>query len=597
MHLVLNQAGVWQLLLLNASIRISAAVRSSIACVGAVLLLLPLDYFRLSSTGIHIDDLLYASDLHFIGILVFVPVLQTGYFLLRFLGAFAGRMHGAGGFFTGVSLFLLIQPAASVVASVLSPGLHWSIAPVVALLVGLAAAFPLMALVPDLRGENAPLLTISSALAWIFSERPDDSMLLSVLDLKDRIVLACAFYMWLQMRRRLHRSPVYMPFQPGIRSQLIVAAMALGSAVLAVVDSTNITWTVALFLFLSWLLTARFLPGSHVNQSSSHLAQLLLLAYVLGGVSFLHLLRLPEEAPAVSSRLLRSYSTAGRLLLNLGVLLDADYDGNSRWPGQDPDDQDPCVRKDGLNRCRRLTRFVPEPAEPRILLVTRLASVRASEDGGVSIFLASNRPEEALLSIARAADGLAVSTGLHGDSVFSQLSESGYRTICIFVGLKRPYASKLNHGCQVFLEMETEEAALAAVRRYEEKRTFAWIHTETGEPAARPELAGYALHEVRLDMHRQAGIYEARGTAAVPLLSSEVLPAIFGQGTRPATDAIDIRHLEIGAPWAMRSLGIDSAKFLQSIRYSPQTGDGSLARKTTEAYTGAANVSGAGDVP
>lgn len=596
MHLVLNQAGIWQLFLLNASIRFSAAVRSSLACVGAVLLLLPLDYFRLSSTGFHFDDLLYASDLHFIGILVFVPVLQAGYFLLRFLGAFAGRMHGAGGFFTGVSLFLLIQPAASVVASVLSPGLHWSIAPIAVLLVGLAAAFPLMALVPDLRGENAPLLTISSALAWIFSERPDSSMLLSLLDLKDRVFLACALYLWLQMRRRLHRSPVYTPFQPGVRSQLIVAAMALGSGILAVVDSTNITWTATLFLLLSWLFTARFLPGSHVNQSSSRLAQMLLLAYVLGGVSFLHLLRLPEEAPAISSRLLRSYSTAGRLLLNLGVLLDADYDGNSRWPGQDPDDQDPCVRKDGLNRCRRLTRYVPEPADSRILLVTRLASL-GSSGPGAPMFLASNRMEEALLSIARAADGLAISTGLHGDSVFSQLSESGYRTICIFVGLKRPYASKLNHGCQVFLEMETEEAALAAVRRYEEKRTFAWIHTEASEPAARPELAGYVLHEVGLDMHRQAGIYEARGSTAAPLLSSDLLPVIFGQGARPATDAMDIRHLDIGGPWAMRILGIDSAKFLQSVRYSPRTGDGSLARKITEAYTGAATVSGPGDVP
>lgn len=598
MHLVLNQAGAWQLLLLNASIRFSATVQSSIACIAAAVLLLPLDYIRLSSTGFHFDDLLYASDLHFISILVLLPALQIGYFLLRFLGAMAGRLHGAGGFLTGVSLFLLIQPAASVAASVLLPGLHWSIAPVAVLLVGLLAAFPLIALVPDLRGENAPLLTLSSGLAWIFSDHPDDSILNSVFDLRDRLVLACAFYLWLQIRRRLHRSPVYTPFAPSLRSQIIIGASIAVLAVLAILDSAT-TWIVSLFLLLSWLFTARFLPGrAQQNQSAGRLAQLLLLAYVLGGLSFLHILRLPEEAPAVSSRLLRSQSTSGRILLNLAVFFDNDFDGNSRWPGQDPEDQDPCIRKDGLNRCRRLTRFSPEPAAARILLVSRMADLsQRSDSSETAFFLASNRAEEALLSIARAADGLSVSSGQQGDSVFSQLSEQGYRTICIFVGLKHPYAARLNHGCQVFLEVDNEETAFASVRRYEEKRTFAWIHSEAAASVAPSPLPGYQMHQLELDLHRQTGLYKGDRSAAAPLLSSDVLPVILGQEGRHVEDAADIRHMEIGAPWVFKLLGLDASRFMQSVRYSRRSPDGSLTRKTTEAYTGASNVSGPGDVP
>jgi hypothetical protein len=105
MHLVLSQAGVWQLLLLHVSIRFSAAIRSSVASFAAVLVLLPLDLFRLSTTGLHFRDLLYASEIHVVAILLALPLLQASYFLLRVLAAFSSRLPGAGGFLAGVSLF------------------------------------------------------------------------------------------------------------------------------------------------------------------------------------------------------------------------------------------------------------------------------------------------------------------------------------------------------------------------------------------------------------------------------------------------------------------------------------------------------------
>jgi hypothetical protein len=598
MHLVLSQAGVWQLLLLHVSIRFSAAIRSSVASFAAVLVLLPLDLFRLSTTGLHFRDLLYASEIHVVAILLALPLLQASYFLLRVLAAFSSRLPGAGGFLAGVSLFLMIQPAAGAASLLLLPELHWSIASLASLIVGLLIAFPLMALIPDLRGENAPLLTISSILAWLLSEHPQSSMWLAAVDLRDRVVLVVAFYLWLQIRRRLHRSPVYAPFTVSRKSQMIVGLLCLAFAAAAILDSHVALWSSALFLLLSWMFTARFLPGETGGKTTSRASQILLLAYLAGVAAVLHLAQLPDDAPAVSSRLLRSNSASGRMLLNTAVLLDGDYDGNSRWPGQDPDDRDPCLRRDGLNRCRRTARFIPEPAEPRILLVTRLLDSQAhrvTAEGG--LYLASNRMEEVLMSIVRARDGYSVFTSSAGESAFAQMTESGYRTICVFVSVSERYAASLTHGCQVFLEFSDEESAWKAVQQYEERMTFAWIHSEVPAGSlALDELKDYSVHNVWLDVRSQSGQYMARGKHA-PALSSEVLAAILGQEFAPRSEVVDVRHMTIEPPAAIRVLGIDPRRFVQSVRYAPRPGVEILERRTIEAYTGALETSGLWDIP
>lgn len=597
MHLVLNQAGVWQLLTLHASLRVSAAIRSSLACVAAVLVLVPLDLFRLSATGFHVRDLVYAAELHAAAILLSLPFLQAAYFLLRALAALTGRLPGAAGFLTGVSLFLLIQPSSGAASAVLFPDLHWSVAALAALAAGLIVAVPLMALIPELRGENAPLLTIGALLAWLGSEHSQSSLLAAAMDLRDRIILVVAFYLWFQIRRRLHRSPVYTPFTASRTSQIIVFALCVACAAASFLDSSVSLWSFALFLLLSWLFTARFLPGS-AGGSAGRAAQLLLLAYLAGGAAFLHLAHFADDASAVSSRMLRSNSLSGRLLLNAGVFLDGDFDGNSRWPGQDPDDRDPCLRRDGVNRCRRVPRFTPEPVGQRILLVTRLLGDRAEAvPAQGALYLASNRVEEVLLSIVRSMDGYSVHAGAAGESPFALMSEAGYRTICIFVDAGKKYAANLTHGCQVFLEVPDEQSAWKAVSQYEEKMTFVWIHSETQVNAiALDEMPGYAVHNVWLDVKRQSGQYMARQTRA-PALSSEVLPAMFEQEFAPRSEIVDIRHMAVDPPAAIRLLGIDPKRFIQSVRYAPRPGVEVFERKTVEGYTGALETSGLWDIP
>ncbi|HNJ06098.1 MAG TPA: hypothetical protein PLB73_17695, partial [Leptospiraceae bacterium] len=171
------------------------------------------------------------------------------------------------------------------------------------------------------------------------------------------------------------------------------------------------------------------------------------------------------------------------------------------------------------------------------------------------------------------------------------------RIICVLAGVKQRYAAKLTHGCQVLQDAGSEQDALKIVRQYEEKKTFAWIHSELTEGNL-DDVKGYQVHGVWLDTERQTGLYRAktRGHSA-PRVSSHVLAAVLDQEPGSAQDVVDVRHMNLPPPAALRILGVDPRRFVQSIRYLPRAGDGILDRKTLEGYTGASELSGLGDVP
>lgn len=581
--LVLGQAGVVQLAWLHFSIRSGAAIRSSLALLCGALVVVLLDLVRLVETGLYALDGLYVLELHLVLALLCLPLIQLSYFAARIVAALLSRFESASGFYAGIACFFLLQPPAAWLGAFLDPGLHWAVAPAATLLAGLLISVPLIALIPDLRGENAPLILIASLVAWSCVDIPS-----IVSRVPAQFVLTVSIFLWLQIRRRLHRSPAYAAFRVSRFSRLFVAGLAAFVGAVTLLDS-HPEWSVSLVLLVSWLFMSAFLPGEPSRRPGAAM-QIVVLAYLAGFALVLHLLRFSNEAPVVSTRLLSNSSVAGRIILNAGVLLDRDYDGNSSWPGADPDDNDPCIRRDGYNRCRRTVRFEPDPATDKLLLVTQFSVMRSA--GEQTIFAPSDDPAEALVSIIRAVDG-AGALAPTGEPALARIAEAGYRTVCAFAS-DRKYPAVVTHGCQVFLNAESFESALAAVKKYEEKKTFVWIHSDERDALPEVSLKGYTKASLVLDLRRQSGNYSGPQS---PSITAAVLPALLGQESALSEEeAVDIRHLD-RAPAALKWKGLDGRRFTAVIRYRRRPGDGQLERRTSEGYAGALRVSGPLDIP
>ncbi|MCB1323403.1 MAG: hypothetical protein KDK34_24300 [Leptospiraceae bacterium] len=194
----------------------------------------------------------------------------------------------------------------------------------------------------------------------------------------------------------------------------------------------------------------------------------------------------------------------------IGFILDGDGDGNSWWPGHDPDDSDPCTRVDFLERCAAAgentaqrnqaiandsseesestertgltdaTRVMSVPVIPArpafrplheyngkrsVFLITLQNTPDAwiySEPALFSrrLFLPADDSLHALRAIFRNQTGVHEYRNQRAVSLFSSLADHGYRTLCINRGhpdfFRPDNRLHMDAGCQVYTHIAVQ---------------------------------------------------------------------------------------------------------------------------------------------
>ncbi len=596
------------LVLLQLRVRMLPALISFNTLIAALIALLPLDVIQLFRGGLYSEDVLFAGEILIVSAFCIAAVVQILYFGLRLAAAVILRAERiAVNVLPGAALFLFLQPYVDQLALAQLPAVHPLIVWAVTLIAGLLLSLPLLAVFPDFRGENSPIFifaVVLSRLLMTLFERPDGPVSF-VAEIGFEILLFAVLYLWLQMRRRLHRSPDYTPFFVPFsqRAALISVAAVLYASALALpllewqLDRAPIL--IVLCAALSWILSAHVLDARLESSESGNSPWLALLFAILSSAALLDLyVRFPAAAPSTAARLLSAEAVSGRLLLNAGSLLDEDMDGNSSWPALDPDDRDPCARKDGLNICRNPAPLdLPPPKYNRVLIVT--ASTR--DRTGVPSFLPADDVLLSLRSMLRGVDGYSAAYRKPADPMLSTVSEYGFRTIC--VGVRAPELSPesgngLDHGCQVVLSAQDIDAAIAAAEKYSRKKVLVWIHANNASSseitAARSRMNSYRYAIVKMDVERQSVYFETKDFQA-PFHIRSLLAKILAD-TEPPDEAVDIQiRSRIRAP-ALMKLGGRSPRFFNSIRYARKPDDKPY-RQAFEGFSGAVWITEPGERP
>ena len=101
------------------------------------------------------------------------------------------------------------------------------------------------------------------------------------------------------------------------------------------------------------ILIVAFLYSFQQNKPlKKNLGGLLITSYLFLGIFFASLLTMiPRKINTILEKPLSASSLTMECLYFFSILWDRDGDGNSLWPGNDPHDQDPCVRKDFRYHC------------------------------------------------------------------------------------------------------------------------------------------------------------------------------------------------------------------------------------------------------
>ena len=334
------------------------------------------------------------------------------------------------------------------------------------------------------------------------------------------------------------------------------------------------------------------------------------------------------DSSAHRARIVQYGDVSAELLSLPGVLLDEDGDSNSAWPGGDPDDRDPCRRSDFAGRCLfprtgtgmngndpgpRIERanFEIQPTAParrqrrsplgtgsvsRSIILTiagPIAGPRFDLNGFFHTYardlerpmhrsrflLPINRLPEAMPALARSLDGVELRTGVERRSLFSELSEGGFRTICggWIAGtedggyLNPAHDMDLDSGCQVHIDPESlaeqdprfpkdraqagllpvARAMHTALRKYREKRTVLWIHFDGRDL----DVSGREPAVARAEFSRVIDALRKEGNLMVAALGSgETLSVpvwIFAKDSIRTPPAFDtFRHLVLSTAGA-----------------------------------------------
>lgn len=510
----------------------------------AFLALAPSDalLYRLRNGAFFADGLVYQTALLIVFAFLYATAFNVGFFFVRLLAAALSHLERFLPRITpGLAVFTLIGQPALLLVDAPVPQLAGfetplKLALLFALSFGLGAL--LIYFIPVFEGYNSVFALVAALLARLVHSNLspiDDGHTNLIYFLIFEIHLfatAFLFFIVIQARYRLHLSPNYerieIPnafFFPAIAlcvllwlALLVASASALewfGSAAGSLDPSrpflarrsagaANFEFPLALYFLCAVHWTAigfslrrqRLITLERQNRlvrNSMFQAAGFLFALL---ISFLYVLLNPF-APQALGRVTTAGGAASEIISAAGALLDGDRDGNSAWPGADPDDENPCVRADLEGRCT-IEENASAPAPRRVEGATRSSGALSRELSargnltlvtltGVlppqawpqdattgrpqvfSIALATDRGEHSLRAILQGLDGVDEFRGVRNPSLIAELSRIGYRTICTGVDRGRAYFDtrhnlRLDAGCQIFetpnLEEEPEREGL-----------------------------------------------------------------------------------------------------------------------------------------
>lgn len=612
------------LLRLNLGIRLRPLQESVLASSIALFAIFPIEIIRILRSGFFLADVLFAAEIFIVTALIAGLWLQLVFFLIRLLSSLLLRFQQMlPGLLPGFAVFFLLQPLAeSLVTGFFHASIHPGFIWAATLGLGLAIGTPLLFLFPDLRGENSPLVlfAVIGARLVAYVYETGSSLEDEMYSLLRVACLASVLYLWLQIRRRSFRSPHYSPFYVSGKLRLALGLIATllysGLIVLSLVPivKTEFVIFVVLFLLIVWQITAAFMVRALHGGSmiSSGFIALLTITAIAASIDLY--LRYPDASPSTSARLLNVNSFAGRVVLNTGVLLDKDNDGNSSWPGGDPNDSDPCVRRDGLNLCKKSTQVdVASPPGQRFMVISlqgNLSNFPKLPDGYSerAIFMASEQVDQALVALWSGVDGYGAIHRRPDTSLLASISEYGFRTICVDLSnaayLQAGSTVGLDHGCQVFLRAQNFSEAQSAIAKYQEKRSAVWIHADLSrvdptlteailDPAKNRLLALYNPGMILMNPETQTILLRTPRKIEGPPFQNGAIPALY-TGVIPPADPVDVRAVPEMAPPAMiRILGLDTRRFFLSIRYKQKESRNEYFRQTSESLSGATWISDA----
>jgi hypothetical protein len=462
--------------------------------------------------------------------LVYALLFQLLFFVVRMTAAVLSHGQKLIGRITpGVAVFLLAGEPLLRQAGVYfgSPdpaaGLLWALAPP-AILISLAVGVALIYVSPAFRGYNATFALVSAVVARIVLFPVDPGASAAGFLIYELTLLLTAFFVFItiQIRYRLHLWPNYEAIVVPDRFVRIGGVIAVFCALLYV--AVELPWFTArtaqnrlegkegagyfiptavwFVCALQWTLTAWLLDRGRLvslNQQKERVQAAVLRSLTIAIVALSAVLFALTGFPRAGlARITAAHSTGGELLYLTGMLLDRDRDGNSLWPGRDPDDRDPCVRADFQRSCAKRTKSsggdalqgqdpapavavlhnpgaprIPRPAAGNVILLTWVTEKLQipDEPPPIPVYFAANRAEFALRALLRNTDGIGESDSsgsakLEGNSppgeaiaLPSKLARSGYRTICTGRAPERDYyrtghAAHLDAGCQVFQPLD-----------------------------------------------------------------------------------------------------------------------------------------------
>ncbi|MCR9143654.1 MAG: hypothetical protein NXI24_15505 [bacterium] len=457
--------------------------------------------------------------------LVYALGFQLLFFGLRFTAALLSHGQKLLGRITpGLAVFLLsgepLLRQAGLFFGAPDPaaGFLWTFAPP-ALLISLAIGAVLIYVSPAFRGYNATFVLAAAVIARIVSFPVDPGPGFAAFLIYELTLLLTAFFVFItiQIRYRLHLWPNYESVEVPNRFVGIGAIISVVCALLYItvelpwfsagrhLNASNhaayfIPTAVWFVCAVQWTLTAWLLDRGRLvslNQQKERVQSAVLRSLTVAIAVLSAVLFAVAAFPGIGlARLTAAHSASGELLYFTGMLLDRDGDGNSLWPGRDPDDGDPCVRADLRRSCataRNQTRpaanearppmpapdlspavavlhdptapRIPRPADGNLILLTWVTPEAEIPDEAqpIPMYFAANRPEFALRALLENTDGIGEAppnapANTAGDPIPlpSELARIGYRTIC--AGRTKPgsdyfrtgHAAHLDAGCQIF---------------------------------------------------------------------------------------------------------------------------------------------------
>ncbi len=519
--------------------------------------------------------LLYAAGWHFLLALFLTLTLELTYATVRAVGSLFQRT-GRLWLYSVPALsvfFLIVEPLFSsgdILQTILHGSGMMSSVYLTVLMFLSVAVFLLLVFLPVFHGLNAAFLLASILLSrllllplqHLFFPQPADLSLQPFLSfVAISFALASLLYLYLQTRRRTALSPYYERFTPGPAWFLAMLPVLLLSGV------------GFLFIKTGMRIFHPLLDVFYLNLTASiSIALLFLFAVLRWESSKKAALRLPELTflsvlvllfATTLSLLVRTYepehvffarkTPAGRFLDLISVLADRDRDGNSFWPGQDPDDANPGIRRESKGEANQSLTLKPSgvPGVDRILITAVIDgavphnpvyAIQQDDSTGAEPGLQksapkelqfwmqpSNRPERSLRALLRGLSSFEEARGFERRTILSYAAEDGYRTLCFGMDdgsdyFTHEHPARLDSGCQVFEPLPVPETdnlqdcmhrslqtAETLIQKYREKHTFVWIHLDTRRCPQEPSLSATEQRDTVLqvfeDLHSPSRDY------------------------------------------------------------------------------------------